>query len=231
VLHVDFKVPSEHLLEGERFDGEMQIVHLNPLIQRIAIEVALIKATDMGYNYYFEQALQAFEAQYEADKADCLRGVHHNRGRRSQEDTNTTIGKKEFNEWDDVSINGNRTIMDEQFTTQGRRRQQTTPPIGIWDPHHAMLVPSLYFWRYDGSLTDPPCGEFVTWFVSDKAMTISTDQLRRMKQVLFTHVDRNCEQTSVQFDESVARPVQSTAGRPVWHCTSENYAPDTGIIA
>ncbi|GKY95275.1 hypothetical protein MPSEU_000489500 [Mayamaea pseudoterrestris] len=218
VLHVDFKVPSEHMLNGERFDGEMQIVHLNPQVQRLAIQVALIKATNSGFNYYFEQALQAFEEQYQADQAECLQGLQRERNLNSHGNYNLT---------DEYYMNASNYTTDEQ---KSGRRMQNSPSIGVWDPHHEMLVPSIYFWRYDGSLTEPPCGEFVTWFISDKVMKISKDQLRRMKHVLFTHIDQKCEPTSVQFDESVARPVQATAGRPVWHCTQDDFAADTGII-
>ena len=224
VLHVDFKIPSEHLLNGERFDGEMQIVHLNSQVQRVATQAVLIKATNNGFNYYFEEALQAFEAQYEADKADCLQSLNRARSLNYQSELNATRIR------DEPLANANISSIAAKSTSQARRRMQTAPPIGVWDPHHKMLVPSIYFWRYDGSLTEPPCSEFVTWFISDKPMKISKDQLARMKHVLFTHVDRDCGLSSVHFDQSVARPIQSTAGRPVWHCTGEDFAPDTGII-
>ena len=30
LMHVDFKLPAEHKINGESFDGEMQIYHLHP---------------------------------------------------------------------------------------------------------------------------------------------------------------------------------------------------------
>ena len=30
LMHVDFKIPAEHKINGESFDGEMQIYHLHP---------------------------------------------------------------------------------------------------------------------------------------------------------------------------------------------------------
>lgn len=225
-LHVDFKVPSEHLLNGQRFDGEMQIYYLNPVNRRLAVQVALIKATNQGYNYYFEEALEAFEEQYDADKEACLQSLGRRLKERSRDSLNTTTTSHD----DFVHFQNMSHVETNRRLATVRRGLQTTPPIGVWNPQHEMLVPSIYFWRYEGSLTEPPCGEFVTWFISDKTMKISKDQLARMKHTLFTHIDQNCEQTSVHFDESVARPVQSAAGRPVWHCTRANFAPDTGII-
>jgi hypothetical protein len=208
----------------------MQIVHLNAPVQRIAVQVALIKATDTDYNYYFEEALQAFEGQYEADKADCMQTLRRKRGLQTEHKVNATKGRDYAVTWKDNSVNSNSSAVWDHLESQARRRMQTNPPIGVWNPHHEMLVPSIYFWRYDGSFTEPPCGEFATWFISDEPMRISKDQLARMKHVLFTHIDRNCELTSVHFDQSVARPIQSTAGRPVWHCTSDDFLPDTGIV-
>jgi hypothetical protein len=99
---------------------------------------------------------------------------------------------------------------------------------GIWNPHHESLVPSIYFYGYDGSLTEPPCSEIVSWFVIDEPMKISRNQLEQMKYLLFTNVDgTTCQSTSVHHQSSVARPIQDTgAKRQIWHCTVNDYLPD-----
>jgi carbonic anhydrase len=73
VMHVDFKVPSEHLLHGERFDAEMQIFHLHPGRRRLPTQSVLIRATDNGHNYYFDEALKAFEYVYDTHRGQCAR--------------------------------------------------------------------------------------------------------------------------------------------------------------
>jgi Eukaryotic-type carbonic anhydrase len=95
-----------------------------------------------------------------------------------------------------------------------------------WNPYHISLIPTLYFFRYDGSITEPPCAEMVSWFVSDKPMIVSFEQLERLKNIQFTNVDATCHMTSVGFEGSVARPIQPTNGRTVWRCTEKNFLAD-----
>jgi len=227
VMHIDFKVPSEHLIEGKRYDAEMQIFHLHTGRRRMPTQASLIQAVAGGYNYYFEEALKVFEYQHRYDQSLCdakrrrernlISDVHKLLGQNV-----TTSGYVDYDTWGQYSIDTEEHGRDEVSDEIKRNLQQ----IGVWDPHHEMLVPSIHFWRYDGSLTEPPCGEWVTWFVCDTPMTIGLDQLERMKTVLFTHVDPDCRRTSVHSDHSVARPVQDSAGRAVWKCRPSDFGPD-----
>lgn len=195
VLHVDLKVPSEHTVRGERFDAEMQIVHLHPGNRRLATQAVLIKAQTGGFNYYFQEALKAFAKQYEDNRANC--------------------GRRLESEWTDILFNSTN------------RNLQASFPGGAWDPHHAMLIPTIHFYRYEGSLTEPPCTQFVTWFVADKPMIISWEQLELMKVMLFTNVHpHNCKKSGVHFDESVARPIQPLHDQGVYQCTPNDFGPD-----
>jgi carbonic anhydrase len=224
ILHVDFKIPSEHTVWGKRYDAEMQIYALHPGRKRMPVIVSLIDATKNGYNYYFEEALKHFEYQYKVDKSLCEAKKKGQRQLHNALDfnVNSTV---DYVSWGNYSTEfespGNGAHADEM-----ERELQQQQSQGIWDPNHEMLVPSIHFWRYDGSLTEPPCGEWVSWFISDTPMKISKEQLERMKQVLFTHVDKDCEETSVHWEQSVARPIQATGKRPVWKCTSANFGPD-----
>lgn len=47
-----------------------------------------------------------------------------------------------------------------------------------------LLPPSRESWRYEGSLTTPPCSEGVTWIVMAKPVQMSTEQLARLRSVL-----------------------------------------------
>jgi carbonic anhydrase len=39
------------------------------------------------------------------------------------------------------------------------------------------------YWTYTGSVTTPPCGEGVQWFVFEQPMTISRTQLRAFSAI------------------------------------------------
>lgn len=57
-------------------------------------------------------------------------------------------------------------------------------------------------------------------------MSISFEQLDKLKDILFNHVDQSCRRTSIHYDESVARPIQETKERPVYLCTPQDFGPD-----
>lgn len=204
VIHIDFKIPSEHTIRGERFDGEMQIFHLHPSRRRTPTISVMIRASADGYNPVLQEALNEFQKTYNRDMYDCVMSD-------SQEGRNlrSTLRYGENDSMNEFGSSTNRNL-------QGR----------IWSPYDKKLVPSIYFFRYDGSLTEPPCGEWVSWFVCDTPMYISFDQLEQMKRLLFTHVSSTCEKTSIHWKESVARPIQDTFGRPVSQCTDEHFYPD-----
>jgi carbonic anhydrase len=65
----------------------------------------------------------------------------------------------------------------------------------------AGLLPKSHdYYRYNGSLTTPPCTEGVRWIVMKKPMTVSQEQL-------------NAFQTTVGFANN--RPIQPANARPV----------------
>jgi len=68
------------------------------------------------------------------------------------------------------------------------------------DMLNAMQSP---YYRYDGSLTTPPCSEGVKWFVSTTTQQVSEAQV---------------QQFILSFRRN-ARPVQNKNGRTVWSYT------------
>jgi len=221
LMHVDFKVPSEHTIEGERFDGEMQIFHLHPSRRRTPTVTVVIRAKRNGYNSVFQGILDQFQYVFNDHGAQCWAQLRRERRRTTA--VRKVLGKMAKNEpdydsWADFSTEHEDPSYD---ATLGRRKLQ-----GIFSPHNEMLVPSLHFYGYEGSITEPPCSEFVTWFVSDTPMTIGLTQLEQLKRILFAHVSPTCEKTSVHYQQSVARPLQDTAGRPVWKCTKADFVAD-----
>jgi carbonic anhydrase len=241
-MHIDIKIPSEHTINGERFDAEMQAFYLHVLRKRMPTQSVMIRAIDGGFNYYFQEAIDAFDAVYRQNQARCA--IHQRRERRqllsferklgvaaaaaaaaaaatADSSVKGTVGGGHAASWADFSTDLDNPDYEDMQRDAQRRLQMT-----VWDPQHEKLVPTLYFYRYDGSLTEPPCGEWVSWFIADKPMIISLEQLERLKTILFLNVNDKCQRTSVQYDHSVARPIQDTAGRPVWLCTPDDFVAD-----
>lgn len=69
------------------------------------------------------------------------------------------------------------------------------------------------FFRYDGSLTTPPCAEVVKWFVFEKTMTLSMDQWSAFK-ALYPNPSNN-------------RPIQPLNGRKVARNSFQQGSPVT----
>ena len=276
VLHVDFKFPAEHTIHGRKFDGEMQIYHLHPGRRRLPVVSVLMEGIedendrDAGHNEYLQEAIEGFQYEYDANRAQCANAAMGNQNRRLRKGHQTTNGhtssgkhspcfgtssnelsmlddcpknKAKHDKGDDQTIEelantifeGDQDklkeyakLMNHNSSFSLQKDSHRRRLAGIWNPHHESLVPSIYFYGYDGSLTEPPCSEIVSWFVIDETMKISRNQLERMKFLLFTNVDGStCQSTSTHFKSSVARPIQETGSkRQIWHCTSDNYFPD-----
>ncbi|KAG0556498.1 hypothetical protein KC19_11G058200 [Ceratodon purpureus] len=73
-------------------------------------------------------------------------------------------------------------------------------PINIQLP----LLQHNSYYRYDGSLTTPPCDEGVVWIVLDQISSLSSDQLQKLK---------------ASKPEDNARPLQARNGRKVTYST------------
>jgi hypothetical protein len=47
-----------------------------------------------------------------------------------------------------------------------------------------------------------------------------------MRNILFNYKDENCTKTSVDYQGSVARPIQPLADRPLYKCSRSDYVSD-----
>ncbi|KAJ0970354.1 hypothetical protein J5N97_023231 [Dioscorea zingiberensis] len=72
--------------------------------------------------------------------------------------------------------------------------------VGVVDPNHIKVVGNEYY-RYMGSLTTPPCTEYVTWTIIKKIGTVSSAQVNLLRDAVDDNAMNN------------ARPLQPTNGR------------------
>jgi len=58
--------------------------------------------------------------------------------------------------------------------------ETTESPLTVFEA--GVLPPTREYFRYNGSLTTPPCSEGVTWMILKQHMTASADQISRFQQ-------------------------------------------------
>ncbi|XP_070572687.1 carbonic anhydrase 14-like isoform X2 [Ptychodera flava] len=103
----------------------------------------------------------------------------------------------------------------ESLTTEFRNVQRKGQTFQL---EKALVLRSLlpenvrHFYRYDGSLTTPPCTECVIWTVFDRPVQISVTQLERFRSLVATAVSEDEEGVNV---ESNYRPLQALGDRAV----------------
>ena len=203
LITYDVKIPSEHTIQGKQYDAEIQMLHIHPGDARISSIGIVVEATPNGHNSDFQAILNQFQIVYDKHENSCRR---RERNLRWWNDTDKFLDGHD----DDSS----------PFV-----RQMT---VGGFDPYSDKLFPTMFFYRYDGSITEPPCKD-LTWWVLTEPMKISVQQLDQAKRLLFTHVDEgSCKPTSVHNrDQSVARPVYPLGDdREIQDCSAGSFRSD-----
>uniref|UniRef100_A0A7S2P2Q1 Alpha-carbonic anhydrase domain-containing protein n=1 Tax=Leptocylindrus danicus TaxID=163516 RepID=A0A7S2P2Q1_9STRA len=89
------------------------------------------------------------------------------------------------------------------------------------------MWPTIWYYRYDGSLTTPPCTPNVHWRVLDEPMKISRKQFKQLAKLLVSYRNDECEPASFASPKGeMFRPLQPTNPDNQWHtvhCTKENF--------
>jgi carbonic anhydrase len=209
-MNYDIKIPGEHTLEGVAFDAEIQMLHVHPGdVPRMGSIGIPVRATNetAGYNSEFQMIINQFQMLYDSHAATCAR-------RRNLRQRQADDDDDDNNNDNDKDDNDKEPIPDDPVVVNRPNK---------FDPYQPALMPTMYFYRYDGSITEPPCKD-ITWWVMMEPMIISHRQLDQLKMILFTHVDpeQDCRRTSVHnADQSVARPLYDRGDREIQKCDDE----------
>jgi carbonic anhydrase len=220
--HFDIKVPAEHTINGETFDAEIQMFHVSLQAPRLNSLGILIRADDGFDNAEYSVVLNEFQAEYDLHALECAQKRHRQRrmSLRGAVDDETVKTLDTDEETDDEDVYAEQI----QKIKEARKLQWTT---SNFNPYSEDFMTTMFFFRYDGSITEPPCRD-ITWWVMDKPMRISHRQLEWTKKILFSHVDSNCVATSVHnSDQSVARPIfELGEEREMQHCSDGAFRSD-----
>jgi len=91
--------------------------------------------------------------------------------------------------------------------------------------YHIDLIPSIHWYAYKGSLTQPPCSRIVHWRVYDRPMKISPQQLQEL-QILLARGPCKDSPYRKGLGSVVARLPQDFDNRIHWHCTEKDFLSD-----
>jgi carbonic anhydrase len=235
LLNFDIKIPGEHTLEGEEFDAEIQMLHthLDPSSRMSSLGIP-IRATQDGYNAEFQGILDQFQMVFDSDMEECRVNSRKKRNlrRNAHTDHQQFQYANETSTPDEVAMATLENTLQyynisSSFHRQKERHLQSLTGGGRFDPYSESFMRDINFYRYDGSITEPPCLS-ITWWVMIEPMYISFEQLRQMKVLLFTHVDGNCRETSVHNnDQRVTRPIFGLGeDREIQRCEAGDFESD-----
>lgn len=70
-------------------------------------------------------------------------------------------------------------------TKEGEQAELKEPVLGT-----SVMPDDKAYYRFNGSLTTPPCSEGVTWLVLKKSVTASKEQIERFSEVMHHHNNR-----------------------------------------
>jgi hypothetical protein len=234
LMNLDIKVPGEHTMAGhEPFEAEIQMFHVHLTDARLAMLGIPVRATADGYNERFQAMLDQFQIVYSTHQDECNAKRQQQRRRRDLEGGSVRWFSQP-EQRDQSSSSSSSSLLDDP---ELQRRLQDQESV-LFNPYKDFME-THYFYRYSGGLTEPPCLP-VTWFVMNSPTVISLSQLRHLKHLLFTHVDENCQKTSVHNEQqSVARPLQALGTvrvvsptstvdvpREIMHCQQRDFKPD-----
>lgn len=246
VLHIDVKIPSDHTINGTRYAAEYRIYHLQGHGRKFgdekdynrgaAVITVLIDLDDDddNINDHFQQFLNAFEEKFSDDAYECAQKQQRRR-RQQQQQQQTLQTQQDYSYQYEDNNNSNG-----QWTTRRGIRSSTQSSRNLapsrWNPYDESLLRSIWFYGYWGSLTEPPCTEFIHWRIIDTPAIISKGQFQQLQSLLYNHVDPDtCEFTSNHYEggddnndhpEGYARPQQDAQGRDVWQCSCVDFLSD-----
>lgn len=148
----------------------------------------------------FFSPMTAFQAAHDKEHRDGTNGNTNKPGLRRAEEV----------------ANGTDPEVGEE-EERGPRRKMF--PYDLW--------PTIYFYRYQGQLTMPPCSEIVVWRILDEPLLISRKQFKQLGRLLTSYVDpETCQGASaVSPHGENYRPLESInhEKQEMTHCTEKDF--------
>lgn len=239
LLWMDLHARSEHVMEGKRYDAELQMIHGGMGVEtgQIMAVSLLMEATAKADNLEFEWMLQQWQQVAAQEAQDCSR--RRNRQLRTIADYDLN-SKTKGGDAEEEILNAEP---DQKRNLQFRPSPCDTDRFGggcePLAPRRRMfpynLFPTIWYYGYTGSLTTPPCTNAVQWRVLEQPLQISRRQYKQLTLLLAQSRDSSCE-SDTAVDPATGenfRPLQPRDQffQSVYRCTFDDfgyfvYSPD-----
>jgi hypothetical protein len=181
LLWMEVHARAEHVVDGRRFDGEIQMVHAgtgNDAGQLATVSVLIDSSADQD-NLEFQWLLEQW-VQVSADEEDAcdgrrlrMRQVSDYSAKATQHDDAQGTTAQQTTRTAREELDENRRLQFEASPCRTDRFGKGCEPLG---PRRRMypynLWPSIFYFAYFGSLTAPPCTDNVMWRIIDEPMYV-----------------------------------------------------------
>jgi carbonic anhydrase len=224
--HMEVHLRAEHVLDGRKYDGEIQMYHLGQVDQRreLAAVSVLLDASGLEDNAKLQEWIDRWEQALQEETTNCQQ--------RNLRQDKSTLKEQRTLKMANYTFTGTAgTALEDVEHVNSRQLQQQETEID-YAPRRKMfpydLWPTIFFYRYKGSITVPPCSEIVSWRVLDEPLVISRRQYKTLAKLMAGHVDagtckpfKRMSPTGENF-----RPLQvlNNAEQEVNHCTIQDFS-------
>ena len=234
IWFIEIRLRGEHIFDGRRFDGEIIFVHGEYPHDKTAL--AFVSLPLDASSVRDEPKLQLFIDEWQTlhDSINTVCASRHslsNMDRRHKPPQSRAKSRqfydqvktlKEYDpEWDYV---------EEQKLKQHQRRKLQDENVELVNkpkPFPYDLWPTIWYYRYRGSMTTPPCYNNVEWRIFDEPLKISRKQFKQLASLISSYKNDDCEPASaVSARGDTFRPLQDRNKDiqvSVTHCTIEDF--------
>ena len=198
LIQFHFHDGSEHTLNGNRFDAELHLVHQSKEGNLFVIGI-MLSGNDNGNDQAADDSLDVSETleplvQAYESIADSIVNACNNGDDRGQEANKAS--------------HANLAVSD---------IPENWSPYDFVPNANDFAVGAFF---YTGSLTTPPCSNGVTWYDIDTPLSVSSNQISRIKSIIGGSTSPSWPSCSFEIPEDYVgtyRPTQSAGSRQVVH--------------